>query len=95
MELSGGLLIKLANSSVPMPFCAVPMRLFFLALVMMVNLLKADSFVIAHRGSSGERPEHTLAAYRLALEQAADYIVSEHPKCTTNVRNRVGSKCTT
>ncbi len=21
--------------------------------------------------------------------------VSEHPKCTTNVRNRVGSKCTT
>ena len=74
MELSGGLLIKLANSSVPMPFFAVPMRLFFLALVMMVNLLKADSFVIAHRGSSGERPEYTLAAYRLALEQAADYI---------------------
>lgn len=30
--------------------------------------------VIAHRGSSGERPEHTLAAYRLALEQGADLI---------------------
>lgn len=30
--------------------------------------------VIAHRGSSGERPEHTLAAYRLALAQGADLI---------------------
>jgi glycerophosphoryl diester phosphodiesterase len=30
--------------------------------------------VIAHRGASGERPEHTLAAYRLAVEQGADYL---------------------
>ena len=30
--------------------------------------------VIAHRGASGERPEHTLASYRLAIEQGADYI---------------------
>lgn len=30
--------------------------------------------VIAHRGASGDRPEHTLAAYRLAIEQGADYI---------------------
>lgn len=30
--------------------------------------------VIAHRGASGERPEHTMAAYRLAIEQGADYI---------------------
>ncbi len=30
--------------------------------------------VIAHRGASGYRPEHTLAAYRLAAEQGADYI---------------------
>lgn len=30
--------------------------------------------VIAHRGASGERPEHTLASYRLAVEQGADYI---------------------
>jgi glycerophosphoryl diester phosphodiesterase len=28
--------------------------------------------VIGHRGASGYRPEHTLAAYRLALEQGAD-----------------------
>ncbi len=34
----------------------------------------ARPLVIAHRGASGERPEHTLAAYRLAIEQGADYI---------------------
>ncbi|HVE54244.1 MAG TPA: glycerophosphodiester phosphodiesterase [Ramlibacter sp.] len=30
--------------------------------------------VIAHRGASGELPEHTLEAYRRAIEQGADYI---------------------
>jgi glycerophosphoryl diester phosphodiesterase len=30
--------------------------------------------VIAHRGASGERPEHTLEAYRLAVEQGADFV---------------------
>ncbi len=30
--------------------------------------------VIAHRGASGERPEHTLAAYDLAIVQGADAI---------------------
>jgi glycerophosphoryl diester phosphodiesterase len=30
--------------------------------------------VIAHRGASGERPEHTLASYALAIEQGADFI---------------------
>ncbi|WP_071286355.1 glycerophosphodiester phosphodiesterase [Mycolicibacterium llatzerense] len=29
-------------------------------------------FVVAHRGASAERPEHTLAAYQLALNQGAD-----------------------
>ena len=29
---------------------------------------------IAHRGASAYAPEHTLAAYRLALEQGADYV---------------------
>ncbi len=30
--------------------------------------------IIAHRGASGERPEHTLASYQLAIEQGADFI---------------------
>lgn len=34
----------------------------------------AAPLVIGHRGASGYRPEHTLEAYRLAIEQGADYI---------------------
>lgn len=30
--------------------------------------------VIAHRGASGERPEHTIEAYQLAIDQGADII---------------------
>lgn len=30
--------------------------------------------VIAHRGASGYRPEHTIASYTLAIEQGADFI---------------------
>lgn len=30
--------------------------------------------VIAHRGASGERPEHSRAAYELAIDQGADFI---------------------
>ncbi len=30
--------------------------------------------VIGHRGSSGERPEHTLASYKLAIAQGADFV---------------------
>lgn len=33
-----------------------------------------DMLVIAHRGASAERPEHTLAAYERAIDQGADYI---------------------
>ncbi|NNC53309.1 MAG: glycerophosphodiester phosphodiesterase [Erythrobacter sp.] len=33
--------------------------------------------VIAHRGASGERPEHTLAAYERAIDQGADYIETD------------------
>src|SRR5688500_17705578 len=34
----------------------------------------SNVIVIAHRGASGERPEHTLAAYELAIAQGADFI---------------------
>ena len=30
--------------------------------------------LIAHRGASGHRPEHTLASYELAIEQGADFL---------------------
>ena len=34
----------------------------------------AAPILIAHRGASGERPEHTLASYQLAIDQGADFI---------------------
>ena len=33
-----------------------------------------EPLVIAHRGASGYRPEHTLAAYKVAISMGADYI---------------------
>ncbi len=35
---------------------------------------ESEHTVIAHRGASGYRPEHTLAAYALAIRQCADVI---------------------
>ena len=37
-------------------------------------MASAKPIIIAHRGASGERPEHTIAGYTLAIEQGADYI---------------------
>ncbi len=54
-----------------------------LGLIVLMSLLpfsmlraapSADPIIIAHRGASGERPEHTLAAYERAIDQGADYI---------------------
>ena len=39
-----------------------------------VPLTSAKPLVIGHRGASGHRPEHTLAAYALAARMGADYI---------------------
>jgi glycerophosphoryl diester phosphodiesterase len=49
------------------------------AALLLMSLLSApqvlaEPFIIAHRGASGERPEHTLAAYESAIDQGADYI---------------------
>ncbi|WP_409050327.1 glycerophosphodiester phosphodiesterase [Sphingobium xenophagum] len=39
-----------------------------------LSAARADPLIIAHRGASGERPEHTLASYERAIDQGADYI---------------------
>jgi len=36
--------------------------------------LATGPLVVAHRGASGYRPEHTLACYQLAILQGADYL---------------------
>lgn len=49
-----------------------------LALIALTAALPAQAqAIIAHRGASGDRPEHTLAAYELAIEQGADYIETD------------------
>lgn len=35
---------------------------------------RKQPLIIAHRGASGERPEHTLSSYALGIEQGADFI---------------------
>lgn len=35
---------------------------------------RSAKVLVAHRGASGYAPEHTAAAYRLAIEQGADYV---------------------
>jgi glycerophosphoryl diester phosphodiesterase len=51
------------------------MRLLLTLLALLLPMMAAaDPIVIAHRGASGERPEHTLAAYDLAIQQGADFI---------------------
>jgi glycerophosphoryl diester phosphodiesterase len=39
-----------------------------------VEFVSTTPLVIAHRGASGYRPEHTLESYRLAIRLGADYI---------------------
>lgn len=45
---------------------------------LLFSTLSAAAFqaplIIAHRGASGYRPEHTLEAYKLAIEMGADFI---------------------
>jgi glycerophosphoryl diester phosphodiesterase len=39
-----------------------------------MSAARQGPIVIAHRGASGERPEHTLGAYALAIAQGTDFI---------------------
>lgn len=50
-------------------------RLILLGIALLIGSpALADPLIIAHRGASGERPEHTRAACELAIEQGADII---------------------
>ena len=51
-----------------LPICATPES------HAMEKPLNGQAIIIAHRGASGERPEHTIASYTRAIEQGADYI---------------------
>jgi glycerophosphoryl diester phosphodiesterase len=44
------------------------------AALLMVSGQSPRKILVAHRGASAYAPEHTLAAYRLAIEQGADFV---------------------
>jgi len=48
--------------------------LVVMAALMFGGSAMADPLIIAHRGASGYLPDHTLAAYQLAVEQGAEVI---------------------
>jgi|ETNmetMinimDraft_2_1059921.scaffolds.fasta_scaffold00090_13 glycerophosphoryl diester phosphodiesterase len=48
--------------------------LYFISTVIYADCQQHKSIVIAHRGASGHLPEHTLAAFKLAIEMGADYV---------------------
>src|SRR5260221_5607140 len=57
-----------------MPRCAMltlPMLMLFAAIP---SAADGPKQAIAHRGASGYAPEHTLASYKLAMEQKADFV---------------------
>jgi len=45
-----------------------------LVLALAAPAMAEGPLIIAHRGASAERPEHTLAAYELAIDRGADFI---------------------
>ena len=51
-------------------------RLILAAILILTasSALTHRPLIIAHRGASGERPEHTRAAYDLAIQQGTDFI---------------------
>lgn len=53
---------------------SAPLALAALARPGVAQPARTRPLVIAHRGASGERPEHTLAAYQRAIDQGADFI---------------------
>jgi glycerophosphoryl diester phosphodiesterase len=46
----------------------------FLLAVVTVRAADAPKQAIGHRGASGYAPEHTMASYRLAIQQKADFV---------------------
>lgn len=50
------------------------MRLLLTLAALAFAMPAQAQLIIAHRGASGERPEHTLAAYERAIDAGADFI---------------------
>ncbi len=57
--------------------CGCRLMVIAMAIFSVMTLVSAQSnkkILVAHRGASAYAPEHTLEAYRLAIEQGADFV---------------------
>jgi glycerophosphoryl diester phosphodiesterase len=50
------------------------MRILLVLAALLLAMPAHAQLIIAHRGASGERPEHTLAAYEKAIDEGADFV---------------------
>lgn len=66
LAIMAGILLSACTADETEPVRATPFE--------WTTLTGQPTEIIAHRGASGERPEHTLEAYLLAIEQGADVI---------------------
>jgi glycerophosphoryl diester phosphodiesterase len=64
----------LVRDQITSPFVRSPQNPAVLSKPEFGTLTGAAPIVIGHRGASGERPEHTLASYKVAIAAGADYI---------------------
>lgn len=53
---------------------ALIVTILLLAAILTLAQSSGKKILIAHRGASGYAPEHSAAAYRLAIEQGADFV---------------------
>ena len=65
---------NLVRNQITSPFVRSPDNVEVTAKTKFNTLDGSQPLVIGHRGASGLRPEHTLAAYKLAIAQGADFI---------------------
>jgi glycerophosphoryl diester phosphodiesterase len=64
----------LVRDQIVSPFVRSPQNADVLKTNEFKTLDKKPPIVIGHRGASGDRPEHTLASYKLAVASGADFI---------------------
>ena len=65
---------NLVRDQITSPFVRSPQNPDVLATTKFNTLDGKAPIVIGHRGASGERPEHTLASYKKAIADGADFI---------------------
>lgn len=64
---------------------SVAVVLSLLVMSAMTHAQYSKKTLVAHRGASAYAPEHTLAAYRLAIEMGADYVEQDLAVTKDNV----------